>query len=143
MKTYTAKAADMKHGWRLVDASGKNLGRLASEVAQILKGKDKPIYTPNQDVGDYVVVVNATGIVISRERMDQKFYYRHSGYAHGFRKVSLAERWQKEPTRVVEDAIRGMLPRNRLGEAMYRKLKVYGGPEHPHKAQLGEAQEAK
>jgi large subunit ribosomal protein L13 len=143
MKTYTARAADIKHGWRLVDASGKNLGRLASEVAQILKGKDKPIYTPNQDTGDYVVIVNATRIEISRERMEQKFYYRHSGYAHGFRKVSLAERWQKEPTRVVEDAIRGMLPRNRLGEAMYRKLKVYGGPEHPHKAQLGKAQEDK
>jgi large subunit ribosomal protein L13 len=140
MKTYTAKAADMKHGWRLVDASGKSLGRLASEVAQILKGKDKPIYTPNQDTGDYVVIVNATGIVMSQERMEQKFYYRHSGYAHGFRKVSQAERWQKEPTRVVEDAIRGMLPRNRLGEAMYRKLKVYGGAEHPHTAQLGNAQ---
>ena len=142
MKTYTAKAADIQHNWRLVDGTGKNLGRLASDVAQILKGKDKPIYSPNQDTGDFVVIVNAAQVAISRERMDQKFYYRHSGYAHGFRKESLAERWQKAPERVVEDAIRGMLPRNKLGQAMYRKLKVYAGAEHPHKAQLGEAQEA-
>lgn len=139
MKTYTARAADIKHDWHLIDATGKNLGRLASEVAQILKGKDKPIYTPNLDTGDYVVIVNAEKVTISRERLESKFYYRHSGYAHGFRKVSLAERWAKAPTRVVEDAIRGMLPRNKLGEAMYRKLKVYAGPEHPHKAQLGVA----
>jgi large subunit ribosomal protein L13 len=139
MKTYTAKAADIERSWHLIDAEGKNLGRLASEVAQILKGKRKPMYTPHLDVGDFVVIVNAAKIVISRERLEQKFYYRHSGYAHGFRKESLAERWQKKPERVVEDAIRGMLPRNRLGEAMYRKLKVYAGAEHPHQAQLGGA----
>ena len=137
MKTYTARAADIRHEWHLIDATGKNLGRLSSEVAQILKGKHKPIYTPNQDTGDYVVIVNAAKVAISRERLETKFYYRHSGYAHGFRKVSLAERWAKVPERVVEDAIRGMLPRNKLGEAMYRKLKVYAGGEHPHKAQLG------
>jgi large subunit ribosomal protein L13 len=97
MKTYTAKAADIQHKWHLFDATGKNLGRLASEVAQILKGKDKPIYSPNLDVGDFVVIVNAAQVAISRERMEQKFYYRHSGYAHGFRKESLAERWQKAP----------------------------------------------
>jgi large subunit ribosomal protein L13 len=142
MKTYTAKAADIQHKWRLIDASGKNLGRLSSEVAQILKGKDKPIYSPNLDTGDFVVIINAAKVVISRGRMEHKFYYRHSGYAHGFRSVSLAERWQKMPERVVEEAIRGMLPRNRLGEAMYRKLKVYAGEEHPHKAQVGEAQKA-
>jgi large subunit ribosomal protein L13 len=139
MKTYTAKAADIQHEWHLIDATGKNLGRLASEVAQILKGKHKPIYSPHMDTGDYVVIVNAAKVVISGERLEQKFYYRHSGYAHGLRKVSLAERWQKEPARVVEDAIRGMLPRNKLGQAMYRKLKVYAGAEHPHKAQLGQA----
>ena len=111
-------------------------------MAQVLKGKDKPIYSPNQDTGDFVVIVNAAQVAISRERLDQKFFYRHSGYAHGFRKESLADRWQKAPERVVEDAIRGMLPRNKLGQAMYRKLKVYAGAEHPHKAQLGEAQEA-
>jgi len=139
MKTYTAKAADIQHEWHLIDATGKNLGRLASEVAQILKGKHKAIYSPHMDTGDYVVIVNAAKVVISGERLEQKFYYRHSGYAHGLRKVSLAERWQKEPARVVEDAIRGMLPRNKLGQAMYRKLKVYAGAEHPHKAQLGQA----
>ncbi len=137
MKTYTAKAADIQHNWHLIDGTGKNLGRLASEVAQILKGKHKPMYTPHLDTGDYVVVVNAAKIAISRQRLESKFYYRHSGYPHGFRKVSLAERWQKEPARVVEDAIRGMLPPNRLGEAIYRKLKVYAGAEHPHQAQLG------
>ncbi len=137
MKTYTAKAADIQHNWHLIDGTDKNLGRLASEVAQVLKGKHKPMYTPHLDTGDYVVVVNAAKIAITRQRLESKFYYRHSGYPHGFRKVSLMERWQKEPARVVEDAIRGMLPPNRLGEAMYRKLKVYAGAEHPHQAQLG------
>lgn len=137
MKTYTAKAADIQHHWHLIDATDKNLGRLASGVAQLLKGKHKPMYTPHLDTGDYVVVINAAKVAITKQRLESKFYYRHSGYAHGFRKVSLADRWQKEPERVVEDAIRGMLPPNRLGQAMYRKLKVYAGAEHPHQAQVG------
>jgi len=139
MKTYTARAADIQRQWHLIDATGKNLGRLASQIAQILRGKHKPIYTPHMDTGDYVVVINAAKIALTKKRLEQKFYYRHSGYPGGFRKISLAERWQKEPERVLEDAVRGMLPHNRLGRAMLRKLKVYAGPEHPHQAQLGKA----
>ena len=139
MKTYTARAADIQRQWHLIDATGKNLGRLASQIAQILRGKHKPIYTPHMDTGDYVVVINAAKIALTKKRLEQRFYYRHSGYPGGFRKISLAERWQKEPERVLEDAVRGMLPHNRLGRAMLRKLKVYAGPEHPHQAQLGKA----
>lgn len=140
MKTYTAKAAEIEHKWHLIDASGQNLGRLASEIAQILKGKHKPMYTPHLDTGDYVVVINAAKIQVTGRKLDQKFYYRHSGYPHGFRKVSLRERMTADPTVVVEHAVRGMLPRNRLGEAMFRKLKVYAGDSHPHQAQVGQSQ---
>lgn len=139
MKTYTVRAADIQRQWHLIDATGQNLGRLASRIAQILRGKHKPIYTPHLDTGDYVVVVNAAKIAIPKKRLEQKFYYRHSGYPGGFRRISLEERWQKEPERVLEDAVRGMLPHNRLGRAMLRKLKVYAGPDHPHQAQLGKA----
>ena len=117
---------------------GEESGPAGLRGAQILKGKHKPIYAPHLDTGDYVVLINAGQVAVSRQRLEQKFYYRHSGYAHGFRKVSMADRWAKEPERVVEDAIRGMLPRNILGQAMYRKLKVYAGSEHPHRAQVGE-----
>lgn len=139
MKTYTVRAADIQRQWHLIDATGQNLGRLASRIAQLLKGKHKPIYTPHLDTGDYVVVINAAKIAITKERLEQKFYYRHSGYPGGFRRISLKERWQKEPERVLEDAVWGMLPHNRLGRAMLRKLRVYAGPEHPHQAQLGKA----
>ena len=139
MKTYTAKAAEIEHKWHLIDASGKNLGRLASEIAQILKGKHKPTYTPYLDTGDYVVVINAAKIQVTGRKLDQKFYYRHSGYPGGFRQVSLRERLDANPAAVVEHAVRGMLPRNRLGEAMFRKLKVYAGDSHPHQAQVGQS----
>jgi large subunit ribosomal protein L13 len=139
MKTYTAKAAEIEHKWHLIDASGKNLGRLASEIAQLLKGKHKPMYTPHLDTGDYVVIINAAKIQVTGRKLAQKFYYRHSGYPGGFRKVSLSERLAANPAAVLEHAVRGMLPRNRLGEAMFRKLKVYAADSHPHQAQVGQA----
>ena len=137
MKTYTPKASEIVRAWHVVDAEGKSLGRLASEVAQLLKGKHKVTYTPHLDTGDYVVVINATKLDLTRKHLEGKFYYRHSGYPGGFRKVSLRDNMQIRPTWVVEEAVRGMLPRNRLGTAMLRKLKVYAGPEHPHQAQTG------
>ncbi len=137
MKTYSTKASDVKREWHVIDASNQILGRLSAEVASLLMGKHKPLFCRHLDIGDYVVVINADKVRVTGDKAKQKLYYRHSGYPHGFRKVSLAERWQKEPARVVEDAIRGMLPPNRLGEAIYRKLKVYAGAEHPHQAQLG------
>ena len=138
MKTYTPKAGDIERAWHLMDAEGKTLGRLASEIAQLLKGKHKVTYAPHLDSGDYVVVVNASKLDLTQKHLDGKFYYRHSGYAHGFRKVALRENMRVRPTWVLEEAVRGMLPRNRLGTAMLRKLKVYAGPEHPHQAQIGE-----
>ncbi len=137
MKTYTPKAGDIERAWHVIDAEGKTLGRLASEVAQLLKGKRKLTYAPHIDTGDYVVVVNAAKLALTRKHLETKFYYRHSGYPGGFRKTSLNEQMQTRPTWVVEEAVRGMLPRNRLGTAMLRKLKVYAGPEHPHQAQVG------
>lgn len=138
MKTYTPRAGDIERAWHVVDAEGKTLGRLASEVAQLLKGKHKVIYAPHLDTGDYVVVINAAKLNFTASRLDGKFYYRHSGYPGGFRQVSLREKFQKQPTWVVEQAVRGMLPPNRLGTAMMRKLKVYTGPDHPHTAQVKE-----
>ncbi len=137
MKTYTPKAGDIERAWHVIDAEGKTLGRLASEVAQLLKGKHKVTYAPHIDTGDYVVVVNAAKLALTRKHLETKFYYRHSGYPGGFRKTSLNEQMQTRPTWVVEEAVRGMLPRNRLGTAMLRKLKIYAGPEHPHQAQVG------
>jgi large subunit ribosomal protein L13 len=137
MKTYTPKAGEIERAWHVVDAEGKSLGRLASEVAQLLKGKHKVTYAPHLDSGDYVVVINATKLNLTRKHVEGKFYYRHSGYPGGFRKVSLRDNMQTRPTWVVEEAVRGMLPRNRLGTAMLRKLKVYAGPDHPHQAQTG------
>jgi large subunit ribosomal protein L13 len=136
MKTYTARAADIQRRWHLIDAEGKTLGRLASEVAQLLKGKHKPAYTPHLDLGDFVVVINAARVNVTGNKLQDKFYYRHSGYPGGFRKVSLRDKLASRPEAVVEEAVRGMLPHNRLGEAMSRKLKVYAGPEHPHQAQF-------
>lgn len=140
MKTYTPKAGDIERAWHVIDAEGKTLGRLASEIAQLLKGKHKVTYATHIDTGDFVVVVNAAKLALTRKHLETKFYYRHSGYPGGFRKTSLNEKMQKQPTWVVEEAVRGMLPRNRLGVAMLRKLKVYAGPDHPHQAQVGAAQ---
>lgn len=136
MKTYTTKASDIERKWHVIDASGKTLGRVATEVAILLKGKHKPIYTPNLDVGDYVIVVNADKVQVTGGKYAQKIYYRHSGYPGGLRSVRLDEMLKRHPARVVEHAVKGMLPHNRLGAAMLKKLKVYAGTEHPHQAQV-------
>ncbi|HID63894.1 MAG TPA: 50S ribosomal protein L13 [Anaerolineae bacterium] len=135
MKTYTVKKGDIKRDWYVVDAQGKTLGRLASEIAKILRGKHKPIYVPYMDCGDYVIVVNAEKVRVTGRKLDQKFYYRHSGYPGGLKSISLRDQLQKHPARVLEAAVRGMLPKNRLGRAMIKKLKVYAGGSHPHQAQ--------
>jgi large subunit ribosomal protein L13 len=141
VKTYALKAEDIERRWYVVDAEGQTLGRLASEIAKILKGKHKPIYTPHMDTGDYVIVINAHKIKVTGRKMEQKFYYRHSGYPGGLKGISLAEQLEKHPTRVLEAAVRGMLPKNRLGRRMRKKLKVYAAPSHPHQAQQPEVLE--
>ena len=135
MKTYTVRKGDIKREWYVVDAQGKTLGRLASEIAKILRGKHKPIYVPHLDCGDYVIVVNAEKVRVTGKKLDQKFYYRHSGYRGGLKSINLRDQLQKHPTRVLEAAVRGMLPKNRLGRAMIKKLKLYAGSSHPHQAQ--------
>lgn len=143
MKTYVPKRGEVEQAWYLVDATGQNLGRLASDIARVLRGKHKPSYTPNDDVGDYVVVVNAEKVAYTGNKLAGKRYYRHSGHPGGLREMSLETMLARHPERVLEKAVRGMLPGNKLGEAMYKKLKVYPGPQHPHGPQqprdLGEA----
>ncbi len=134
-KTYSAKPHEVERTWFVVDAEGKTLGRLATEIAKILRGKHKPSYTPHVDTGDYVVVVNADKVRVTGKRLDQKIYYRHSGYMGGLKAVSLRRMLETHPERVIESAVKGMLPKNRLGRVMYKKLKVYASPEHPHQAQ--------
>jgi large subunit ribosomal protein L13 len=136
MKTRATKASEIARQWVVVDATGQTLGRLASQVAQILSGKGKPSYSPYLDMGDYVVVVNAEKIHVTGNKMQQKIYYRHTGYPSGLREESLEKALQKHPTRVLERAVRGMLPKGPRGNAILRKLKVYAGPEHPHQAQI-------
>jgi large subunit ribosomal protein L13 len=138
MKTYSTKASDIERKWHVIDASGKTLGRLASEVAQLLRGKHKPIYVPHLDTGDYVIVINADKVRVTGNKAKQKLYYRHSGYPGGLKSTSLAEMMESHPTRVIEHAVKGMLPKNPLGRAMFKKLKVYAGPNHPHQAQVKE-----
>ncbi len=135
MKTYVTKPDEVEREWFVVDASGKTLGRLATEVARILRGKHKPIYSPMIDVGDYVIVVNAEKVRVTGRKLTQKFYYRHSGYPGGFKQISLRDMLARHPTRVIEYAVWGMLPKNALGRRMFKKLKVYAGPDHPHQAQ--------
>lgn len=135
MKTYVAKPAEIERQWYVVDAEGKTLGRLASQIAAILRGKHKPIYSPSVDCGDYVVVINAEKIAVTGRRLDQKVYYRHSGYPGGISSITLREQLQRYPTRPLEAAVKGMLPKNPLGRKMFRKMKVYTGPNHPHQAQ--------
>lgn len=135
MKTFSAKAAEVEREWWVVDAEGETLGRLATRVASILRGKHKPIFTPNVDTGDFVIVVNADKVAVTGAKLDQKIYYRHSGYPGGLKERTLREQLQRAPERVIETAVRGMLPKNKLGRAMFRKLKVYAGPTHPHQAQ--------
>ncbi len=135
MKTFVTKPADVERRWYVVDAEGKTLGRLASQIAAVLRGKHKPIYSPSVDCGDFVIVVNVEKIAVTGQRMEKKMYYRHSGYPGGLRELTLRQQLEKHPTRPVEIAVRGMLPKNRLGRKMIKKLKVYAGPEHPHEAQ--------
>ncbi len=134
-KTYSAKPEEIERTWYVVDAEGKTLGRLAAEIAKILRGKHKPIYTPHVDTGDFVIVVNADKVRVTGKRLDQKIYYRHSGYIGGLKAVPLRRMLETHPERVIEHAVKGMLPKNRLGRKMYKKLKVYASPDHPHQAQ--------
>jgi large subunit ribosomal protein L13 len=136
MKTYTPKVGDIQRKWHLVDAQGKVLGRLASEVAFLLQGKLKTYYSPNVDVGDFVVVVNASGIRVTGDKLKKKVYFRHSGYPGGIKRATLEEMNCKKPAWAVEHAVGGMLPKNKLGQRMMRRLHVYPGPWHPHKAQV-------
>ena len=135
MKTFSAKPQDIERKWFVVDAQGQTLGRLATRIATVLRGKHKPVYTPHLDCGDYVIVVNADKIHVTGQKLEQKTYYRHSGYPGGLRQVSLRRQLQVHPDRVIEAAVRGMLPHNRLGRKMFKKLKIYAGPTHPHEAQ--------
>jgi large subunit ribosomal protein L13 len=135
MKTYSPKGAELVHRWWVVDAEGQVLGRLASAVASRLRGKDKPTYAPHLDGGDFVVVVNAEKIRVTGRKLEQKSYIRHSGYPGGLRQVTLARQLETHPERVIEAAVRGMLPKNTLGHQLISKLKVYAGPTHPHAAQ--------
>ena len=135
MKTYVTKSSEVERDWYVVDATGQTLGRLAAQVARILRGKHKPTYSPAVDTGDYVIVVNAEKIHVTGRKLDQKIYYRYSGYPGGLKRTPLRDLLQKHPTRVIEHAVRGMLPKNRLGRRMFKKLKVYAGPDHPHAAQ--------
>ena len=139
MKTFMANPEKIERKWFVVDADGKTLGRLSSELAKILRGKNKPIYTPHEDTGDYVIVVNAEKIKVTGKKLDQKIYYRHSDHVGGLKETTLREMLAKKPERVIELAVKGMLPKGPLGRAMGKKLFVYAGAEHPHTAQKPEA----
>ncbi len=135
MKTFNTKPADIKREWYVVNAEGKTLGRLAAGIARVLKGKHKTIYTPHLDTGDYVVVVNAGKVRVTGKKLDEKYYYRHSGYPGGMKKIVLRAQLERHPDRVLKAAVWGMLPHGRLGRQMFKKLKVYARPNHPHVAQ--------
>jgi large subunit ribosomal protein L13 len=135
MRTYNAKPGEVERRWYVVDADGQTLGRLATRIADTLRGKDKAQYTPHVDTGDFVVVVNAEKVLVTGNKLDQKRYYRHSGYPGGLRSRTLREQLERRPTEVIRKAVKGMLPRNRLARQQINKLKIYAGPEHPHEAQ--------
>ena len=135
MKTYSTKATDIERQWHTIDASGKTLGKLATQIAGLLMGKHKPIYSPNLDTGDYVIVINADKVRVTGNKAKQKTYYRHSGYPGGLKSITLEKMMQTDPTRVIEHAVKGMLPHTRLGASMKKKLRVYAGDTHPHLAQ--------
>lgn len=139
MKTYSTRSEDIERKWHVIDASDKTLGKLATEAARLLIGKHKPIFSPNLDTGDCVIVINAEKIRVTGNKLKQKHYYRHSGYPGGFKSVSLEKMMEDNPTRVVEHAIRGMLPHTRLGNQMLKKLRVYIGDSHPHLAQVNQS----
>jgi len=135
MKTFSAKSETVKRDWYVVDADGKTLGRLATEIARRLRGKHKPVYTPHVDTGDYIVVVNAEKVQVTGNKAKGKMYYSHTGYVGGIKSISFEKLIDKKPEMVIERAVKGMLPKNPLGRAMYRKLKVFAGPDHNHSAQ--------
>ncbi len=137
MKTYSTKASDIKRQWHVIDASGKVLGRLATQAASLLMGKHKPIFSRHLDTGDFVVIINADKVRFTGNKAEQKLYYRHSGYPGGLKSISLEKMLETNPSRVIEHAVKGMLPHNRLGAQMMKKLRVYAGEEHPHLAQTG------
>ncbi len=138
MKTYSAKPGEVQRNWWVVDADGKNLGRLASEIADVLRGKNKPQYTPHIDTGDFVVVVNAEKIAVTGDKMTKKVYYRHSGHPGGLKSETLGHLIERRPTEVLRKAVKGMMPKNRLAAQQLGKLKIYAGPKHPHAAQKPE-----
>jgi large subunit ribosomal protein L13 len=135
VRTYATKASDIERRWWVIDASGKTLGRLAIEIAQLLRGKNKPIYSPHLDTGDFVVVINAAKVRVSGKKAEDKIYYHHTHYPGGLRSITFAKLLETHPTRLIEHAVKGMLPHNRQGRAMVRRLKVYAGDTHPHQAQ--------
>ena len=139
MNTYMANPDKIERKWYVVDAEGQTLGRLASEVAKVLRGKNKPVYTPHVDTGDYVIIVNADKVAVTGKKMEQKIYYHHSDYVGGMKETTLKEMMAKKPEKVLELAVKGMLPKGPLGRSMYTKLFVYAGPEHKHEAQKPEA----
>ena len=139
MKSYLASPSTIERKWYVIDAAGLTLGRLASETAKILRGKNKPTFTPHIDTGDYVIIVNADKVTVTGKKLDQKIYYRHSEYVGGMKETTLREMMAKKPEKVVELAVKGMLPKGPLGREMYKKLFVYAGPEHKHQAQKPEA----
>jgi large subunit ribosomal protein L13 len=141
MKTFSAKAETVQRDWFLIDANGKTLGRLATEIARRLRGKHKAVYTPHVDTGDYIVVINAEKVHVTGNKASDKMYYNHSGYMGGLKAISFEDLIQKAPERVIETAVKGMLPKNPLGRAMFRKLKVYVGSKHNHAAQQPQALE--
>jgi len=140
MKTYSTKATDIERQWHTIDASGKTLGKLATQIAGLLMGKHKPMYSPNLDTGDYVIVINADKVRVTGNKAKQKTYYRHSGYPGGLKSITLEKMMQTNPTRIIEHAVKGMLPHTRLGASMRKKLRVYVGDTHPHPAQTKTAQ---
>ncbi|CAN5900118.1 50S ribosomal protein L13 [soil metagenome] len=141
MKSYMARPQEVERKWHVIDAEDKTLGRLASEIARILRGKNKPQYTPHVDTGDFVVVVNADRVAVSGRKSDQKVYRRHTGYPGGLREISYEQMMDRKPTEILRKAVYGMMPKTRLGRQQFKKLKIYAGPEHPHEAQRPEPYE--
>jgi len=141
VRTYMAKAGEVQRKWYLIDADGKTLGRVATEVARILRGKHKPIYTPHVDTGDHVIVINAAKVKVTGKKYTNKLYYRHTGYPGGIKVTNFADLLRRKPEQVIEKAVWGMIPHNRLGRKIFKKLRVYPGPDHPHAAQKPEVWE--
>ena|SRR5215216_3806695 len=143
MKSFMARSREVERKWLLIDAEGQTLGRLATEIARLLRGKDKPQYTPHVDTGDFVVVVNAEKVVVTGKKTEQKVYYRHSGYPGGLKTTSYEEMLERKPTEILRRAVKGMMPKTRLGRQQLKKLKIYAGPEHPHEAQRPKSYEVR